>query len=81
MEKLQVSIPLGFFLIHFCKAPGNLRVPSRCTPAPMQERNRLLFIEQLEDAPLTVHLAQKSSGCKEVARGTFHPLDSQIVLQ
>lgn len=49
MEKLYASIPLGRSLLCFCKAPENLRElaskPSRCTLAPMQERNLLLFVE------------------------------------
>lgn len=48
MGKLQVSISLGLFLLFFCKAPVNLRVLisklCRCTLAPMQVRNLLLFI-------------------------------------
>lgn len=77
MGKLYVSIPLGLSLFYFYKAPENLRVsiskPSRHTLAPTQERSLLLFIEQREDLPLAVHLAQKSSGSRKLPEAHFIP--------
>lgn len=70
---------LGFPPLCLYKAPENLNV--HLASGTNSGEKSTLFIEQLVDLPLTILLAQKNSGCKEVARGTFQPLDFQIVLQ
>lgn len=75
---------LGFPPLCLYKAPENLNVHRsgvHLASGTNSGEKSTLFIEQLVDLPLTILLAQNNSGCKEVARGTFQPLDFQIVLQ